>query len=302
MTRTLVVVLVTTLCAVPTIARAQDNDQATQDDQADKLYQEGLKHYNLAEYDDAIESFKAAYKISNAAGLLYNIAQAYRLKGDCQNALTFYKNYLRNQPDAKNADKVAQRIAEMEQCVKDKAPATQTSVTPPDDKNLKPPDDQHKVPPPDDDKIKPHDQQKPPPDLHPHHDPQHDAHVPIPPRRENDHAGRTLRWVGAGAVITGVAALGTGVAFGMSAADLSKQISNLYGMNGTVMWSKQYADVESRGKRDDAIGIGCDIAGAALVVGGGVLWYLGHRAGSHHAELAVVPMKGGAAAVAAWEF
>jgi hypothetical protein len=49
----------------------------------------GNKHFELAEYDAAIADFKEAYRIGDAPGYLYNIAQAYRLKGDCRNAGIF---------------------------------------------------------------------------------------------------------------------------------------------------------------------------------------------------------------------
>jgi tetratricopeptide (TPR) repeat protein len=66
---------------------------------AKALYAEGLRHYNVAEYDQAIESFKSSYLVSGDARLLFNVAQAYRLKGDCEQALRFYKNFQRENPD-----------------------------------------------------------------------------------------------------------------------------------------------------------------------------------------------------------
>ena len=60
-------------------ARAQS---ATAQDQAREQYDKGLTHYNLAEWDEAIAAFKKAYELSHAPGLLYNVAQAQRLKGD----------------------------------------------------------------------------------------------------------------------------------------------------------------------------------------------------------------------------
>ena len=38
---------------------------------ARRLYEEGLQHYNLGEYDSAISKFKAAYAISSAVVQLY---------------------------------------------------------------------------------------------------------------------------------------------------------------------------------------------------------------------------------------
>src|ERR1043165_6938810 len=80
----------------------------------------GGKHYSLAEYDAAIADFKEAYRISSEPGFLYNIAQSYRMKNECRDALTFYKNYLREATQANggnpppNAAKVQQWITEMD--------------------------------------------------------------------------------------------------------------------------------------------------------------------------------------------
>src|SRR5262245_62171614 len=63
---------------------------------------EGNRHFNLAEYDLAIAEYKEAYRLSDKPGLLFNIAQAYRLSGDCPMALRFYENYRRLAPQAEN--------------------------------------------------------------------------------------------------------------------------------------------------------------------------------------------------------
>ncbi len=55
----------------------EPSEQAT----AVAAYEAALKHYNLAEYELAIDEFKTAYRLTQAPELLYNIAQAYRLKG-----------------------------------------------------------------------------------------------------------------------------------------------------------------------------------------------------------------------------
>src|SRR5262249_27095165 len=68
--------------------------------QHSKEYDDHLKqakvYYDLAEWDKAVDEYKAAYAISQEAWLLYNIAQAYRLKPDCAMAHRFYKTYLVN--------------------------------------------------------------------------------------------------------------------------------------------------------------------------------------------------------------
>ena len=64
---------------------------------ARRLYEEGIKHYNVAEYDEAIAAFREAYWLTSAPELLYDIAQSYRLRGpgSCGSALKFYKSFLR---------------------------------------------------------------------------------------------------------------------------------------------------------------------------------------------------------------
>jgi tetratricopeptide (TPR) repeat protein len=104
-------------------------------EEAQQLTEQGLAHYNVGEYDKAIDEFKRAYLISKRPALLFNIAQAQRLKGDCKEALQTYKAYLRADPAA-NRSKIESRIAEMEKCVKEKPevappPTPESPPTPP---------------------------------------------------------------------------------------------------------------------------------------------------------------------------
>ena len=89
----------------------------------------GNKHYELAEYAAAIADFKEAFRITDRPELLFNIAQAYRLAGDCAQARTFYKTYLRRLPAAENADRVRARIDELEACAKAPPPTATTTAT-----------------------------------------------------------------------------------------------------------------------------------------------------------------------------
>src|SRR6185436_4713873 len=86
-------------------------------------YEAGLTHYNLGEFKQAIEEFKKAYELSKRPGLLFNIAQAYRLDRQWAQAASFYRTYLRLVPDAENADDVEEFIAESdrEQAAQDAA-------------------------------------------------------------------------------------------------------------------------------------------------------------------------------------
>ncbi len=89
-------------------------------DQAREHYERGLAKYNLAEFDAAIVEFKQSYELSKAPRLLFNIAQAYRLKKDYESALYFYNTYLRADPNPPNLDDVDAKIDEMKRAIADK--------------------------------------------------------------------------------------------------------------------------------------------------------------------------------------
>jgi tetratricopeptide (TPR) repeat protein len=82
-------------------------------DQAREHYERGLAKYNLADFDAAISEFKQSYELSKAPRLLFNLAQAYRLKKDYESALYFYNSYLRADPNPPNLNDVENRIDEM---------------------------------------------------------------------------------------------------------------------------------------------------------------------------------------------
>ncbi len=92
-------------------------------DQAREHYERGLAKYNLAEFDAAIVEFKESYELSKAPRLLFNIAQAYRLKKDYESALYFYNTYLRADPNPPNLDDVDAKIDEMKRAIDDKRKA-----------------------------------------------------------------------------------------------------------------------------------------------------------------------------------
>ena len=87
-----------------TSARADDPQRAKE------LYQEGTRFFDLGQFDKAIDAFQSGYREKPDPIFLYNIAQAYRLSGDANKALFFYKGYLRNSPKAHNRADVEQKI------------------------------------------------------------------------------------------------------------------------------------------------------------------------------------------------
>jgi tetratricopeptide (TPR) repeat protein len=84
------------------------------DDQVRQCFEEGSQHYHLGEFADAAKTYKRCYKLRPDAIFLYNIGQCYRLAGDLQNALFFYRSYLTSAVNAENQREVEERIRTLE--------------------------------------------------------------------------------------------------------------------------------------------------------------------------------------------
>jgi len=98
--------------ALATPAAAETSDV----EQANAAYHEGLRAFDLGQYDRALAGFQRAYELSHAAGFLYDIALAHRMLGDCASALEFYRHYLDAEPTSPRRQKVEARIDEMRAC------------------------------------------------------------------------------------------------------------------------------------------------------------------------------------------
>jgi tetratricopeptide (TPR) repeat protein len=124
--------IVLPLVLVAATARAQAPDAEAQ---ARAHYDKGLVAFDLSKWDEAIAEFKAAYTLYKAPGFLFNIAQAYRLKGDKRKAVDAYRSYLRLDPNAPNKAEVDGHIARLEKAIdeeRSKPPATTPPTAVPD--------------------------------------------------------------------------------------------------------------------------------------------------------------------------
>jgi tetratricopeptide (TPR) repeat protein len=77
----------------------------------------GVAAFRQQRYDDAIAAFTASYTLAPLAVLSFDIAQAYRLKGDCIHAVELYRRYLREAPNAPNRAFVEEQLGALEPCV-----------------------------------------------------------------------------------------------------------------------------------------------------------------------------------------
>jgi tetratricopeptide (TPR) repeat protein len=87
-------------------------------------YQRGDSYYNLREYSVAVVEFKEAYAASGEPLLLFNIAQCYRLDKQYEEALHYYRTYLRLRPNAANRRDAEEFVHDMERLL-----ATEKSLT-----------------------------------------------------------------------------------------------------------------------------------------------------------------------------
>jgi tetratricopeptide (TPR) repeat protein len=174
-------------------ARAADDSAG-----ARQHYEEGTRAYNLGEFKRAAEEYREAYRLKPDPAILYNIAQAYRLDKNFDQALFFYRSFLRNQPDTPNRKEVEGRIHTLEDQLK-----------------------QQQQPP--NDVIPANPESKPPPEAATTRKPGMTAPEPATGRAELVAAAPAKKpvykkwwlWTGVGVVVVG-AALGVGLGIGLA--------------------------------------------------------------------------------------
>ncbi len=99
--------------------------------EAKRLYADGKVEYAQGRYAQALLLFERAYALSEAPGLLFNMAQAHRLAGidHCPQAAALYKSYLAALPNAENKREVEERVLELGACERPE-PATEPAAEP----------------------------------------------------------------------------------------------------------------------------------------------------------------------------
>jgi tetratricopeptide (TPR) repeat protein len=186
------------LCLVSAPAWAVDDPGG-----AREHFEEGTRAYNLGEFKHAAEEYREAYRLKPDPALLYNIGQAYRLDKNVEQALFFYRSYLRNTNDPSHREEVEQRIAALEQQQK-----------------------QQQAPP--NEVVKPSDTT--PATNATHSQPATTtttrADLVATPLARRPFYKRWWLWTGVGVVVVG-ASLGVGLGLGLKASGPSSQLGNL---------------------------------------------------------------------------
>jgi tetratricopeptide (TPR) repeat protein len=247
------------LASTPSVA----DDKA----KAKQLYDEGLRHYQLAEYTQAIDAWKQAYMISKKPLLLFNIGQAYRLSGDCTHAMTFYENYTDAAANPTNQDELDQAVAA---CKNAKPPANDTNPTTITTTDTKPVEPKPVETKPVETPVK----AEPPPPS------------PLPAPAATGGHRRLGLFIGVG----GVVLEGGAVFFALQSKSKADDVQN-YVMQSNV-FDAHAKSLESDGQRDNKLAWGFGIAGGAAIIAGAVLYLTGGSSEEH--GVAIVPTPDGA--------
>jgi tetratricopeptide (TPR) repeat protein len=295
-------VLPALLLVMPTIAAAkarppkqgpkQPAPPPPNDDESAAHYQKGVEDFSAGEYDDAIVEFKLALSAGGPPALLFNIAQAHRAAGHDQEALAYYKEYLRQVPDAPNRADVEQRMGTIESELQAASQAERGIVSTPATTNVA---DSGKG---GIDKIAGRDDATMAVDLRTRPVVRSGSMLESTPAPY--HPGRALKWTGGALLASGAISMGLGIYFGKSASDAAAELDARAGRGQS--WTDTESRLYDRGQLDEKLGVSLVLAGGAALVGGAVLSYLGWQRDEQAAEFACVPVRGGAQAVMAWGF
>jgi hypothetical protein len=256
--------------------------------QARSLYKKGMTHYELGEFDAAIDEFKRAYALTSAPGLLFNIAQVQRHKKDAVQALFFYRMYLRTLPAAPNRADVEALIAETQAQVDSRAQALNEER----ERAAKPAPTEPSPPPPG--------TAAPPPATAPSAPPPSvvapsSEHPPeaAAAQRPPSNRWRYKLWSGVGMAALGLGALASGIYVSVRASDDADQLARASEPRSNA-WDAGRQALYRDGQSAALAAPIVDAVGGVLVAGGAVLSYLGMRERSAGLHLMLAPaVRGG---------
>lgn len=113
-------------------AELSAEELAQRREDAAQRYERGVQAYQEGRHKDAIDLFLEADALAPSSALSFNIARAYEKIKDSSNALRWYRDYLRREPDAEDKDKVQELIASYEAALQDKGVQQLTVLSEPE--------------------------------------------------------------------------------------------------------------------------------------------------------------------------
>ena len=106
-------VVLMSVASAPAFARA-GGDDAEVTRMAKEHYKAGLEAYQSGNYGSAIKELKKAYLLKRLPAFLLNIGATYRKMGDNDHAISYYKKYLTEAPEARDRADVEKIVAELQ--------------------------------------------------------------------------------------------------------------------------------------------------------------------------------------------
>jgi tetratricopeptide (TPR) repeat protein len=247
--------------------------------------QKGKAFMDLGKYNEAAAEYEAAYAVKQDPTLLLNLAQAYRMAGNGNKAVFFYRKYLQHVPKSPYRADIEDKIAALEKSGATGAvtppPAGDNPPTPP------PPGPTTPTPPPGPPTGSGPGQPNPPggasgsppgapPPVNPVVAPS--TPPPLPPGPQQpaveapvDH-GKNLRVAGMVTGGAGVLSYVLAAIFAAQAKDAQHNVEKTANAGGTFNPSE-----DQRGRSAQTKEVTFIIVGTAALAAGGVIYYLGAR-------------------------
>jgi tetratricopeptide (TPR) repeat protein len=256
------ILIAAVMMLAPIAARAEGAWQGDVPAKARSLAERGRLLHDAGDYANAIVAFTQAYVIAPSPALLFNLAQAYRLLGDCDDAALMYRRYLATKPSPEGRALAELHLANVERCIRKLSLHIPVETSNGVMVASKP-------------------------------DPLATAAVVSAP----SHKAQIEKDIGVGLVLGGSVALVAAGYYAVQAHSAANQVDALYAKGAN--W-EDIAPIDSRG-RSAATNARLFGGGAALGIGVGVALYLLGRH-SEHIPVTVVPTSHGADVSMLWAF
>lgn len=205
---------------------------------ARSLAEHGRALHAARDYDRAITAYKEAYVMAPSAGLLFNLAQAYRLSGRCADAALMYRRYLATHPADDERAVADGHLASVERCphARGRGLSRATSARAPRSTGATPA-----------------------------------RHAGARPARR----GAITRDIGLGVTLGGMVAVAAAAGFAYDAYTTSREIEDAYAAGRK--W-KDVAALDARGERSEERATWLGVGGGLAIGSGLMVYVLGQRA------------------------
>src|SRR4051812_30635841 len=258
------------LVLVASTAAAQPNPSPSpaQKQQASALVKQAIAKSQAGDHATAIELYLQAYALIPQPLLLSNIGSEYQQENKAVESLKYFCKYLEADPTGSNVSYATAQAKTLQIQLGNKV----------DDKDVCKPKAAPPPPPP----PAPEPAPQPPPE------PQVTGTTALTaPPPSDEHPGKGLQYAGLGIAGVGAIGLGVGVYFGVQAKNASDTISN---HKVGDPWPANIKQIEADGQADEDKQVTLMIAGGALLVGGAVVYFIGHARADSHEHVSIAPV------------